>query len=169
MPMKIKLFSPETKGYGSVQLPDGKYAFRVREVPEVTSSSKGRPRLQMPLLVTGGPHEGTKYTDWWNLPISTDAPDSFIPNFWKDIVSARPACYDAAGEMFDERALVGLEFQATVTTTKNESTGEDRTQLKFYRFSARDGAAAAPAAAGAVPAAAPASAAAPARFQPPPA
>lgn len=130
--MKVKLFDKETKGFGSIDLPDGKYLFEIVDV-EPSPAKSGRPRLQLRLRTVEGPVTDTTAFDWWNLPEPTDAPDSFTKNFWRDVVKAWPFIYDEAKEQLDENLLKGLQFRGTVSH-EEDNQGVMRMRVKSYRF-----------------------------------
>lgn len=132
MVMKIKLYDQETKGFGSIDLPDGKYLFEIVGV-ESSPAKSGRPRLQLRLRTVEGPVTDTTAFDWWNMPETADAPDSFSKNFWRDVVKAWPFLYDEAKEVLNEDAMKGLQFRATVTH-EEDPQGVTRMRLKSYRF-----------------------------------
>lgn len=160
MVMKIKLFDEETKGFGSIDLEDGKYVFEIVDV-ESNAAKSGRGRLQLRCKTTEGPVVGATAFDWWNLPEASDKPDSFPKNFWRDATKAWPFLYD--GSSLDEQLLKGLKFRATVTHEERKdkdgkTTGEMQMRMKSYRFLSKTGGE------GAVAAASAAAMAAPAKF-----
>lgn len=164
MSMKIKLFDEETKGFGSIDLEDGKYLFEIETV-ESSPAKSGRARLQLRCKTVEGPVVGATAFDWWNLPETTDKPDSFSKNFWRDVTKAWPFLYDVQKEQLDESLLKGQKFRATVSH-EEDNTGVTRMRMKSYRFQSKTGGDGASAGA---PAPVPAGDGKPAKFGQPPA
>jgi hypothetical protein len=130
MALKIKLYDPkETQGYGQVDLPAGKYLFKVTEAPEQGTAKSGRGYFTTRLIVVDGQFANTKSTVLWNLPEPGDANDHYLRNFWKDLCKAWP-CYDEATESLDEKKLAGLQFHATLAYKE----GSDFPQFSSYRW-----------------------------------
>lgn len=131
MALRIKLFSEKTQGLGAVELPEGKYVFQVDDV-DTSTAKTGRNQLSLRLSVCdGGPFHGTKIWERLNLPVEADSENSFIRRLWKDIVAARPECYD--GELLHEDRLKGLCFTATVVY-EADADGVERRKLRGYLF-----------------------------------
>jgi hypothetical protein len=169
MAMKIRLYDNETRGFGSIDLEDGKYTFEIVDV-EPSPAKSGRPRLQLRLRTVDGPVKDTTAFDWWNLPTQEDKPDSFTKNFWHDVVKAWPPVYDQSQQILHEDNLKGRRFHATVVH-EEDPQGVVRMRLKSYRFQSNAGSGAAAADASAAPSVGAEAAAAgftkPSRFQQP--
>jgi hypothetical protein len=130
MAMKIKLYDPkETQGYGQVDLPAGKYLFKVTEAPEQGTAKTGRGYFTVRLVVVDGQFANTKSSVLWNLPEPKDPNDHYLRNFWKDLCKAWP-CYDEATESLDENRINGLQFHATIAYKE----GEDFPKFSSYRW-----------------------------------
>lgn len=149
MALKVKLFDKETKGFGNIDLEDGKYVFEIVDV-ESNAAKSGRGRLQLRCKTVEGPVVGATAFDWWNLPEPTDDPNKYIKNFWRDATKAWPHIYDEQKEQLDETLLKGLRFKVTVSHEERKdadgkATGEMQMRTKSHRFLPKGVEAAAPA------------------------
>ena len=162
MAMKIKLYDEETKGFGSIDLEDGKYVLEIEDVEQNTAKS-GRGRIQLRCKTVEGPVVGATAFDWWNLSEPSDKPDSFHKNFWRDATKAWPFLYDPVKEQLDEKLLKGLRFRVTVAHEEDKQDSSIiRMRMKSHRFQPKGGETAS--AAAPVPGAAAVPLAAPAKF-----
>lgn len=131
---KTKLFDKGAKGRGSVELPDGKYLFRI-EKAEVRSAKTGRTQVNLRLTSLEGEVKGATAWDTWNIVQDNDSDKAkeVMQGFWVDVTSSWPDVYNAEQEVLHEEKFEGRTFWGTVHHEADKN-GKMQPKMKSHKF-----------------------------------
>jgi len=133
-PLTATVFFPDTEELkdGFELLPVGTHVFEVTDIKTGTAKT-GRGRLGLQVQIVGGPGDGKKGWDNWNLPTSEDAEkqghNGRIFKFWRKLAELCPGLVQG-NQVFAER-LVGLRYKGNVVHGEYQGKPQGRIEWPY--------------------------------------